>query len=107
MQDINLVKESNMKQTPAEILISSLAHDARTKWMLDDYVWKAILKTTLLDEANQRQADTMHGYSQGYDDAAQSKEPMRPEISRLEEQSYQDKMKDKIAKAKSRLKQNL
>jgi hypothetical protein len=55
-------------------------------------------------EANQRQEDTNHGYSQGYDDGAQGKEPMEPEISNPEEQSYQDKMKDKIAKAKLRLK---
>ncbi len=55
-------------------------------------------------EAKQRQEDTNHGYSQGYDDGAQGKEPMQPEISTLEEQSYQDKMRDKIAKAKSRLK---
>jgi hypothetical protein len=93
----------NMK-TPAERLISSLAHDERTKWMLDDYVWKAILKTTLLDESNQRQEDTNNGYAQGYDDAAQGKEPMRPEIRNAEKQSYQDKMRDKVTKAKSRLK---
>jgi len=55
-------------------------------------------------ETNQRQEDTNHGYSQGYDDGVQGKEPMQPEISTLEEQSYQDKMRDKIAKAKSRLK---
>ncbi len=55
-------------------------------------------------EAKQRQEDTNHGYSQGYDDGVQGKEPMQPEISNTEEQSYQDKMKDKIAKAKSRLK---
>jgi hypothetical protein len=30
-------------------------------------------------EAKQRQADTNHGYAQGYDDAAQGKEPMQPE----------------------------
>jgi hypothetical protein len=55
-------------------------------------------------EAKQRQEDTNHGYSQGYDDGAQGKEPMQPEISDSEGQSYQDKMRDKIAKAKSRLK---
>ena len=30
-------------------------------------------------EVKQRQADTNHGYAQGYDDAAQGKEPMQPE----------------------------
>jgi len=30
-------------------------------------------------EAKQRQEDTNHGYAQGYDDAAQGKEPMQPE----------------------------
>ena len=55
-------------------------------------------------EANQRQEDTNNGYAQGYDDAAQGKEPMRPEIRNAEKQSYQDKMRDKVNKAKSRLK---
>jgi hypothetical protein len=55
-------------------------------------------------EAKQRQEDTNNGYSQGYDDAAQGKEPMKPEIINPEKQSYQDKMRDKITKAKSRLK---
>jgi hypothetical protein len=55
-------------------------------------------------EAKQRQEDTNHGYSQGYDDGAQGKEPMQPEISDLEGQSCQDKMRDKITKVKSRLK---
>lgn len=31
-------------------------------------------------EATQRQEDTNHGYAQGYDDAAQGKEPMQPEM---------------------------
>jgi hypothetical protein len=55
-------------------------------------------------EAKQRQEDTNNGYAQGYDDAAQGKEPMRPEIRNAEKQSYQDKMRDKVNKAKSRLK---
>jgi hypothetical protein len=55
-------------------------------------------------EAKQRQEDTNNGYAQGYDDAAQGKEPMRPEIRNAEKQSYQDKMRDKVTKAKSRLK---
>jgi hypothetical protein len=70
-----------MNQTAVERLISSLTHDERTKWILDDYVWKAILKTTLLDETNQRQADTNNGYAQGYDDGIQGKEPMQPELN--------------------------
>ena len=32
-------------------------------------------------EAKQRQEDTNHGYSQGYDDGAQGKEPMQPELN--------------------------
>jgi hypothetical protein len=31
-------------------------------------------------EAKQRQEDTNHGYSQGYDDGAEGAEPMKPEI---------------------------
>jgi hypothetical protein len=55
-------------------------------------------------ENKQRQEDTNNGYSQGYDDGVQGKEPMKPETINLEKQSYQDKMRDKITKAKSRLK---
>ena len=80
--------------------MESLAHDERTKWILDDYVWKTILKSTLLNESNQRQEDTNNGYSKGYDDGIQGKEPMRPEIVNPEKQSYQDKMRDRINKAK-------
>jgi len=69
-----------------------------------EYIPKHILEQAKEMEAKQRQEDTNHGYSQGYDDGAQGKEPMQPEISNLERQSYQDKMRDKIAKAKSRLK---
>ena len=51
-------------------------------------------KSRLKVEADQRQEDTNHGYSQGYDDGAGGKEPMRPEM--FESQSYQQKMRDKI-----------
>jgi hypothetical protein len=34
-------------------------------------------------EAKQRQEDTNHGYSEGYDDGAQGKEPMRPGVLEL------------------------
>jgi len=91
--------KTEKQQSAVDWLVSEL-------YMFND-VPKSVLK--LIEqakamEAKQRQEDTNHGYSQGYDDGAQGKEPMQPEISNLEEQSYQDKMRDKIAKAKSRLK---
>ena len=59
-----------------------------------EWLWKALLDSGFKDiedvegfyykakemEAKQRQADTNHGYAQGYDDAAQGKEPMQPEM---------------------------
>jgi hypothetical protein len=36
-------------------------------------------------ELHQRQEDTNHGYSQGWDDGNQNKEPMRPELKRQEQ----------------------
>jgi hypothetical protein len=43
-----------LSMTSVELLISSLAHDERTKWILEDYTWKAILKSALLDEKNDK-----------------------------------------------------
>ena len=42
-----------MEQTAVELLIASIAHDERTKWMVDDYEWKAILKQARLEEKEQ------------------------------------------------------
>lgn len=69
-----------------------------------EYIPKHIFEKAKEMEAKQRQEDTNNGYAQGYDDAAQGKEPMRPEIRNAEKRSYQDKMRDKVTKAKSRLK---
>ncbi len=73
MQDIKLVKESNMDQTAVEWLLEQFeqVHTQRK--------WKEIIEQAKEIEAKQRQADTNHGYAQGYDDAAQGKEPMQPE----------------------------
>jgi hypothetical protein len=39
------------------------------------------IEDTLLDkEMQQRQEDTNHGYSQGYDDGIKNIEPMKPEL---------------------------
>lgn len=36
-------------------------------------------------EKHQRQEDTNYGYSQGWDDGNQNKEPMRPELKQQEQ----------------------
>ncbi len=36
-------------------------------------------------ELQQRQEDTNHGYSQGWDDGNQNKEPMKPELKQQEQ----------------------
>jgi hypothetical protein len=36
-------------------------------------------------EKHQRQEDTNYGYSQGWDDGNQNKEPMRPELKKQEQ----------------------
>jgi hypothetical protein len=54
-----------MEQTSVELLIASIVHDERTKWMVDDYEWKAILKQAMLEE-NQGRIDAFDdGYQQG------------------------------------------
>jgi hypothetical protein len=83
------------------------------EWLVENYLdlsdeyntlsLEEIVKQAKEMEAKQRQEDTNNGYSQGYDDAAQGKEPMKPETINLEKPSYQDKMRDKITKAKSRM----
>ena len=42
------------QKTSVELLIGSLAHDERTKWILEDYTWKTILKSALLNEKNEK-----------------------------------------------------
>jgi hypothetical protein len=55
--------------------------------------WDEILEQAKEMEAKQRQEDTNHGYSQGYDDASQGKEPMRPKIiNRKQIKEFLDKL---------------
>lgn len=54
-----------MKHTAVELLISSIAQDDKTKWMVDDYVWKAILKQAMLEETQGRIDAFDDGYQQG------------------------------------------
>ena len=54
-----------MEQTSVELLIASIAHDERTKWMVDDYEWKAILKQAMLQETQGRIDAFDDGYQQG------------------------------------------
>jgi len=90
-----------MENSVVEWLVEKLDNnlDINHSWRTRQYIEQAKEM-----EAKQRQEDTNNGYAQGYDDAAQGKEPMRPKIRNAEKQSYQDKMRDKVNKAKSRLK---
>ena len=64
----NLTKpliNNKMEQTAIELLIASISHDERTKWMVDDYEWKAILKQAMLEETQGRIDAFDDGYQQG------------------------------------------
>ena len=83
-----------MNQTAVEQLIEriQLEYDAAEKEYLknksrESYIalrcfqlCRTFAKEALEIEAKQRQEDTNHGYSQGYDDGAEGAEPMKPEI---------------------------
>ena len=64
-----------MKKTAVEWLFEKLWDTSK-----DKLTWYAILKNAKEMEAKQRQEDTNHGYSEGYDDGVNGKEPMRPGI---------------------------
>jgi hypothetical protein len=77
MQDIKLVKENNMENSAVEWLKDTLyAYLNKEDKKYTDILFKKAKEI----EVTQRQEDTNHGYSQGYDDAAQGKEPMKPEL---------------------------
>ena len=50
---------------------------------LDDYYFLVGIAKEMENE--QRQEDTNYGYSQGWDDGNQNKEPMRPELKQQEQ----------------------
>ncbi len=60
-----------MKQTAVEWLVEQL-HSGKEL--------STIIRQAKEMEAKQRQEDTNHGYSQGYDDGVSGKEPMKPEL---------------------------
>jgi hypothetical protein len=64
-----------MDQTAVEWLIQELFNNGYFPYGVPE----DIVKKAKEMEVKQRQADTNHGYAQGYDDAAQGKEPMQPE----------------------------
>ena len=47
--------------------------------------FKKQIEEALEMEKQQRQEDTNYGYSQGWDDGNQNKEPMRPELKQQEQ----------------------
>jgi hypothetical protein len=57
-----------------------------TLWKQNNYSLPSnILEQAKEMELKQRQEDTNHGYSQGWDDGNQNKEPMRPELKQQEQ----------------------
>jgi hypothetical protein len=54
-----------------------------------DPYWKIKLDKAKKMEKEQRQEDTNYGYSQGWDDGNQNKEPMRPELKQQEQWNKQ------------------
>lgn len=62
-----------MKQTAVEFLVENLI-------IKPNWVQSKVIKQAKEMEAKQRQEDTNHGYSQGYDDGVSGKEPMKPEL---------------------------
>jgi hypothetical protein len=68
-----------MKQTAVEWLYETL-------WKQNGYSLPSnILEQAKEMEKKQRQEDTNYGYSQGWDDGNQNKEPMRPELKQQEQ----------------------
>jgi hypothetical protein len=57
-----------------------------TDLLTDDYI-QAIFKHAKEIEKEQRQEDTNYGYSQGWDDGNQNKEPMRPGLKKQEHET--------------------
>jgi hypothetical protein len=51
----------------------------------DDAYIQRLLKEAKEMEKHQRQEDTNYGYSQGWDDGNQNKEPMKPELKNQEQ----------------------
>jgi hypothetical protein len=70
-----------MKQTAVEWLLEQLdVETVLTRRQLSDVINKAKEM-----ELQQRQEDTNYGYSQGWDDGNQNKEPMRPELKQQDQ----------------------
>lgn len=67
-----------MEQTALEWFAQELYEKFEMKG--DGYIFDQIFNRAKEMEANQRQQDTNHGYAQGYDDGAEGKEPMKPEV---------------------------
>jgi len=62
----------------------------KEKLMCDEYWYENMTFDQIFEKAKemekeQRQEDTNYGYSQGWDDGNQNKEPMRPEVKQQEQ----------------------
>jgi hypothetical protein len=63
------------------------------EWLVEKFMtenttkegWHEIFEQAKEMEEEQRQEDTNYGYSQGWDDGNQNKEPMRPELKQQEQ----------------------
>jgi hypothetical protein len=63
------------------------------EWLVEKFMtenttkegWHEIFEQAKAMEKEQRQEDTNYGYSQGWDDGNQNKEPMRPDLKQQEQ----------------------
>jgi hypothetical protein len=71
-----------MKQTAVEWFSKNLKNFPHIK---HSQSFKDLVIKAKEMEQEQRQEDTNHGYSQGWDDGNQNKEPMRPDLKQQEQ----------------------
>ena len=69
-----------MKKTAVKEMLDIVQMDFNNGVEISTGVVLSMLKKALGKETKQRQEDTNHGYSQGYDDGSEGKEPMRPSV---------------------------
>jgi hypothetical protein len=69
-------------KTAVEYIKEKLLGD---EYWYENQTFEQIFEQAKEMELKQRQEDTNHGYSQGWDDGNQNKEPMRPELKQQEQ----------------------
>jgi hypothetical protein len=69
-------------KTAVEYIKEKLLGD---EYWYENQTFEQIFEQAKEMEKEQRQEDTNYGYSQGWDDGNQNKEPMRPELKQQEQ----------------------